>query len=63
MFYLFILFVSVYFNRIKEASRTRFCNIIFLFLLGIGSVAPVDQQINLVSTQTINCAINQIDIP
>ena len=31
------------------ASWPKFCNIIFLFLLKIGSVGPADQQINLVS--------------
>ena len=30
----------------KNASCPKFCNIIFLFLLEIGSVGPVDQQIN-----------------
>ena len=33
----------------KKASWPEFCNIIFLFLLKIGSVGPVDQQINLAS--------------
>ena len=33
----------------KKASWQKIFNIIFLFLLKIGSVGPVDQQINLVS--------------
>ena len=33
-------------NILKKASRSKLCN--FLFLLKIGSVGPVDQQINLV---------------
>ena len=40
-------------NRLKKASWPQFCNIIFLFLLQIGSVKPVDQQINLVSPNKI----------
>ena len=38
-------FVTFYFL----ASWRKFCNIIFLFLLKLGSVGHVDQQINLVS--------------
>ena len=34
---------------LKKSSWTKYCNINFLFLLKIGSVGPVDQQINLVS--------------
>ena len=36
-------------NRLKKASWRKWCGIIFLFLLKIGSVGPVDQQVNLVS--------------
>ena len=36
-------------NRLKKASCPKFGNIIFLFLVKIGSVGPVDQQMNLVS--------------
>ena len=50
MFYLFY-FMSIYFNRIKKTRWTKFCNIVFLFLLKIGSVGPVDQQINLASPE------------
>ena len=35
-------------NRLKKASWSKFCNIIFLFLLKVGSVGPVDQHINFV---------------
>ena len=35
-------------NRLKKASCPKFGNI-FLFLVKIGSVGPVDQQMNLVS--------------
>ena len=31
----------------KKAGWPKFCNIFLLFLLKIGSVGPVDQQINL----------------
>ena len=57
MFYFFfILFYFIYLfffqkaenNRLKKASRPKFCNIIFSFLLKIKSVGPVDQQTNLV---------------
>ena len=36
-------------NSFKKASRPKFCTI-FLFLLKIGSIGSVDQQINLVSS-------------
>ena len=36
-------------NRLKKASCPKFGNIIFLFLVKIGSVGPVGQQMNLVS--------------
>ena len=47
------LFISFFFqnaenNRLKKGSWPKFCNITFLFLLNVGSVGPVDQQINLV---------------
>ena len=47
MFYFF--FQKAENNRLKKASWSKFCNIIFIFLLKIGSVRPVNQQINLVS--------------
>ena len=31
-------------NRLKKNSWPKFCNIIFLFLLKIGSIGPADQQ-------------------
>ena len=55
-FYKFVMFYFLLFffqkaenNRLKKASWPKFCNIIFLLLFKIGSVGPVDQQINLVS--------------
>ena len=56
MFYFFfILFYFFFFvfqkaenNLLKKASRPKFCNIIFSFLLKIESVGSVDQQTNLV---------------
>ena len=42
----------------KKASSPKFCNIIFLFLLKIGSVGPVVQQINLVSPNILYQAID-----
>ena len=47
-FYFLSFFQKAENNRLKKASWPKFCNII-LFLLKIGSVEPVDQQINLVS--------------
>ena len=35
-------------NRLKKASWPKFCNIIFLFLLKLGSVGPVGQQIDFI---------------
>ena len=35
----------------KNASWSKFCNII-LFLLKIGSIGPVDQQINLIALES-----------
>ena len=51
--YKFVLFISFFFqtaeiNRLKKVSWPKF-NTTFLLLLKIGSVGPVDQQINLVS--------------
>ena len=36
-------------NRLKKSHLAKFCNIIFLFLLKIGSAVSVDQQIDLFS--------------
>ena len=67
MFYLFFVFFfqKAENNILKKAIRPKFCSIAFLFLLKIGSVGPVDQQINLVSpyenvnnSHTVN-AINE----
>ena len=46
----YVLFLSFFFHfkKQKKAGWPKFCNIIVLFLLKIGSVGPVDQQINLV---------------
>ena len=52
MFYLSLFFQKAENNGFKKASWPKFFNVIYLFtyfLLKIGSVAPVDQQINLVS--------------
>ena len=49
MFYFFFFFKKQKIIDLKKASWPKFCNINFLFLLKIGSVGPVDQQINLVS--------------
>ena len=46
MFYFLYFFQKEKNNRLKKASCSKFCNIIFLFLLKIRSVGPVDQQIN-----------------
>ena len=47
MFYFFFLQRAEN-NRLKKASWLKFFNIIFLFLLKVMSVGPVDQQINFV---------------
>ena len=50
-----LCFISFFFFKkqkiidFKKASWPKFCNINFLFLLKVGSVGPVDHQINLVS--------------
>ena len=49
MFYFLFFYEKAKNNRQKKASWQKKFNIIFLFLLKIGSVGPVDQQINLVS--------------
>ena len=49
MFCFFFFFQKAGNTRLKKASWPKFCNIIFLFLLKLGSVGPVDQQINLIS--------------
>ena len=51
----YVLFLFFFFFKkqktvdLKKARRLKFCNIIFLFLHKIGSVGPVDPQIDLVS--------------
>ena len=47
MFYFFFLQKAEN-NSFKKASWPKFCNIIFMFLLKVGSLGPVDQEINLV---------------
>ena len=49
MFYCLFFFLRSKIIDYKTASWPKFCNTIFWFLLKIGSVGPVDQQINLVS--------------
>ena len=51
----FVMFYFFFFQKaeIKKKPIGKFCNIIFLFFLKIGSVGPVDQQINLVSSNTL----------
>ena len=48
MFYFFFFFQKAENNRLKKSYLTKICDIIFLFFIKIGSVGPVDQQINLV---------------
>ena len=48
-----LCFISFFFKKqkimdLKKASCPTFCNIIFLFLLKVGSVGPVDRHINYV---------------
>ena len=47
MFY-FFLRQKVENDRLEKASSPKFCDIIILFLLKVGSVGPLDQQINFV---------------
>ena len=49
MFYFFFFIQKTENNIFLEKRWPTFYDIIFLFLLVIGSVGPVDQQINLVS--------------
>ena len=52
-FCFFFFFKKQKIKDLKEnASWLKFCNIIFLFLLKIGSVRPVDQKINLFSLKS-----------
>ena len=49
-----LCFISFFFqkaenNRLKKVCWPKYCNIVILFLLKIGSVGPVGQQIHLVS--------------
>ena len=51
--YMFVMFYFFFLQRaenyrLKKASWLTFFNIIFLFLLKVVSVGPVDQQINFV---------------
>ena len=50
MLYFFFFFLKAENNWLKKASWPKFCNIIFLFLLKIELVRPLDQQVNLVSS-------------
>ena len=51
MYYFFLLFFEkAEHNRLKKARLPKLCNIIFWFLLKIGSFRSIDQQINLVSS-------------
>ena len=52
MFYFLSFFKKQKIIDLKKASWPKFCKIIFLILLKIGSFGPVDQQINLVSPNT-----------
>ena len=49
MFYFFFFFKKQKIIDLKKASWPKFCNIIFLVLLKIGSVGLAEQEINLVS--------------
>ena len=46
IFYFFFFFQKAENNRFKKTSWPKLCNIIFLFLLKIGSGGLVDQKIN-----------------
>ena len=43
-------------NRLEKASWPKFCNIL-LFFLKVGSVGPVDQQVNFVFALSISIKI------
>ena len=60
MFHFLFLFKKQKIIDSKKASWPKFCNIIFLFLLKIGSVGPVEQQINLASSYTMRNIIVKI---
>ena len=62
MFYFLFFFKKQKIIDWKKASWQKFCNISFLFLLKIGSVWPVDQQINIVSPNRTISTIIIIDI-
>ena len=49
MFHFLLVFQKAEKKILKKASWPKLCNIIFLFLLKVGSVEPVDQQINFAS--------------
>ena len=59
MFYFFSFFFQKAENNrfVKKTSWPKLCNIIFLFLLKIGLVRHVEQQINFITTvlQLIIC--------
>ena len=44
---LFLLLKKTENNNFKKVNLPKFCNIIFLLLLKIGSIRPADQNINL----------------
>ena len=46
----FFCFEKAEHNRLKKARLPKLCNIIFWFLLKIGSFRSIDQQINLISS-------------
>ena len=49
--YVLCLFFQIAENdRLKKANWPNFFNIIFWFLLNVGSIGPVNQQINFVSS-------------
>ena len=48
MFYVLFSFKKQKIIDLKKASQPKFCTIIFLILLKIGSVGSIAQQINLV---------------
>ena len=49
MFYVLFFFKKQKLIDLKKASQSKFCTMIFLILLKIGSVGSIAQQINLVS--------------